>query len=67
MPLRQGLIKEPDIAGEIGEVVTGKKPGRASDQEITLFDSTSIALQNSATMPQEYERALVASGGSRRR
>ena len=63
VPLREGLIKEKDIAGEIGEVVTGRKPGRVSDSEITLFDSTGIALQDSATVPLEYERALAAGVG----
>jgi len=61
--LRQGLIKESDIAGEIGEVITGKKRGRTSDAEITLFDSTGIALQDSATVPVEYERAVAAGVG----
>ena len=60
MPLSEGLITEDDIAGEIGEVVTGRKPGRTSDEEITLFDSTGIALQDSATVPLEYERAVAA-------
>ena len=63
VPLSEGLIKEADIAGEIGEVITGKKPGRTSDEEITLFDSTGIALQDSATVPLEYERALAAGVG----
>src|SRR5207302_2043816 len=63
VPLAQGLITEEDIAGEIGEVVTGRKPGRTSDDEITLFDSTGIALQDSATVPLEYERALAAGVG----
>lgn len=63
MPLRQGLIKEDDIAGEIGEVVTGRKPGRTSNEEITLFDSTGIALQDSATVPLEYQRAVAAGVG----
>ena len=36
---------------------------RTSDQEITLFDSTGIALQESATIPLEYERALAAGVG----
>jgi alanine dehydrogenase len=63
VPLSQGLIKEQDIAGEIGEVIIGKKKGRTSDQEITLFDSTGIALQDSATIPLEYERALAAGVG----
>jgi alanine dehydrogenase len=61
--LSQGLLKEADSAGEIGEVVTGKKKGRTSDREITLFDSTGIALQDSATIPLEYERALAAGVG----
>ena len=52
-----------DIAGEIGEVITGKKQGRRSDDEITLFDSTGIALQDSATVPLEYERAVAAGVG----
>jgi alanine dehydrogenase len=63
VPLRAGLIKESDIAGEIGEVVTGRKAGRTSDDEITLFDSTGIALQDSATVPLEYERAVAAGVG----
>ena len=63
VPLSEGLIKESDIAGEIGEVITGRKPGRTSDQDITLFDSTGIALQDSATVPLEYERALAAGVG----
>jgi alanine dehydrogenase len=63
VPLSQGLISEADIAGEIGEVITAKKPGRTSDKEITIFDSTGIALQDSATVPLEYERAVAAGVG----
>jgi alanine dehydrogenase len=63
VPLVQGLISEDDVAGEIGEVIAGKKPGRTSDSEITVFDSTGIALQDSATVPLEYERAVAAGVG----
>ncbi len=63
VPLAQGLLKEQDIVGEIGEVIVGKKRGRLSDQDITLFDSTGIALQDSATIPLEYERAVAAGVG----
>ncbi len=63
VPLQQGLIVEADIAGEIGEVVAGKKQGRTSDSEVTVFDSTGIALQDSATVPLEYERAVAAGVG----
>ncbi len=63
VPLSQGLITEDDIAGEIGEVITGKKAGRTSEEEITIFDSTGIALQDSATVPLEYKRAMEAGVG----
>jgi ornithine cyclodeaminase/alanine dehydrogenase-like protein (mu-crystallin family) len=45
------------------EVFTGKKQGRRSEDEITLFDSTGIAFQDSATVPLEYERAVAAGVG----
>jgi alanine dehydrogenase len=63
VPLSQGLITEADIAGEIGEVIAGKKRGRTSDDEVTIFDSTGIALQDSATVPLEYQRAMAAGVG----
>lgn len=63
VPLSQGVITEDDIAGEIGQVVAGKMAGRTSEDEITVFDSTGIALQDSATVPLEYERAVAAGVG----
>jgi alanine dehydrogenase len=63
VPLRRGQLREEDIAGEIGEVITGRKKGRTSEAEITVFDSTGIALQDSATVPLEYERAVAAGVG----
>ena len=61
--LREGLIAESDIAGEIGKVICGELEGRQSADQITVFDSTGIALQDSATVPLEYERALAAGVG----
>jgi len=46
--LKLGLIKEQDIHAEIGEILIGKKVGRESDSEITLFDSTGLAAQDIA-------------------
>lgn len=63
VPLSQGLISEANIAGTIGEVITGRKPGRTSDKDITVFDSTGIAIQDSATVPLEYQRAMAAGVG----
>lgn len=45
---------------EIGEIITGAKPGRESDTDITIFDSTGIALQDiaaAAALVQAAERA----------
>ena len=63
VPLRDGIITEDHIAGEIGKVIAGLLEGRQSEDQITLFDSTGIALQDSATVPLEYERALAAGVG----
>ena len=41
-----GLLREEDLAGEIGQVIAGHLPGRRDAGEITLFDSTGIALQD---------------------
>jgi len=48
-PIKKGIIKKEDIAGEIGEVIMGTKSGRLSDDEITIFDSTGIAHQDLLT------------------
>lgn len=61
--LREGLIAENDVAGEIGKVICGELEGRQSDEQITVFDSTGIAVQDSATVPLEYERAVAAGVG----
>lgn len=46
IPLKEGIISEKDICGEIGQLILGKSKGRATDKEITVFDSTGIALQD---------------------
>lgn len=46
VPLREGILKPEDIAGELGEVLVGKKEGRRSDDEITVFSSTGLAIQD---------------------
>ena len=63
VPLREGTISEADVAGEIGKVIIGELEGRQSEDQITVFDSTGIALQDSATVPLEYERAVAAGVG----
>lgn len=47
IPHKSGLFTQ--LNGEIGEIIAGAKPGRESDSDITIFDSTGIALQDIAT------------------
>jgi alanine dehydrogenase len=47
VPLKNGLFSGDQIAGTLGEVVLGRK-GRRSDKEITVFDSTGLAIQDLA-------------------
>lgn len=55
--LSQGLIEESDIHAEIGGILIGKKKGRETDDEITLFDSTGLAAQDIAAANIVYQLA----------
>jgi len=46
VPFRRKQITEKDIYAGLGEVAAGKKKGRTSDEEITVFDSTGLAIQD---------------------
>jgi ornithine cyclodeaminase/alanine dehydrogenase-like protein (mu-crystallin family) len=48
IPLREGLIDEGHIRAEIGEVLAGLRPGRRSDDEITVFKSVGNAVEDLA-------------------
>lgn len=43
-PVKDGFLKEENIAGEIGEVITGKVRGRLHDDDLTVFDATGMAI-----------------------
>jgi alanine dehydrogenase len=57
VPISEGVIRPEDIYAQIGEILVGKKPGRASDQEITIFDSTGLGIQDVATGSSIYRKA----------
>lgn len=46
VPLSRGIVDKTKIFAELGEIITGEKPGRKREQEITLFDSTGLAFQD---------------------
>jgi ornithine cyclodeaminase/alanine dehydrogenase-like protein (mu-crystallin family) len=57
----QGL----DVAAitEVGEVLAGTKPGRRSDEEITIYKSTGHAVEDAATARLVYDRAKAEGAG----
>jgi alanine dehydrogenase len=57
VPWGKGLLSDADIHAELGDVVAGTAPGRQSDEEVTLFDSTGLAIQDVAAAHVVYERA----------
>jgi ornithine cyclodeaminase len=71
-PKKEGAINDDHIQGEIGELLLGKVKGRGSAQEITLFKSLGLAVEDVASAHHVYHKALeqgkgiaVELGGSR--
>ena len=56
-PLKLKQRTEENILSEIGEIIVGKKPARSSNDEITAFDSTGLAIQDAATVDLLYKKA----------
>jgi ornithine cyclodeaminase/alanine dehydrogenase len=59
------LMTREDVHCELGEVIAGTRTGRTSNDEIIIFDSTGMALQDVVTAAAVYEKA-VAEGVGRR-
>jgi len=57
-PIAKGIMTPKDIHAEIGEILLGKKAGRERDDEITIFDSTGMAIQDNTTAAKIYRNAL---------
>ncbi len=60
-----GVMHSSDVHAELGEVVAGYKPGRRSLEEIIVFDSTGMALQDVAAAAVGYEKAIATGVGLR--
>jgi ornithine cyclodeaminase/alanine dehydrogenase-like protein (mu-crystallin family) len=61
--LEAGAVTKGDVYAELGEIIVGRKPGRTSEEEVIIFDSTGTALQDVAAAAVVYERALRAGRG----
>lgn len=63
VPLSKGYLTLDNIHGELSEVVAQKIAGRESEDEITVFDSTGLSLQDIATATIVFERAKQSNRG----
>ncbi|HEX8263417.1 MAG TPA: hypothetical protein VF547_11140, partial [Allosphingosinicella sp.] len=59
-----GTMAARDVHAELGAIVVGTAPGRISDDQIFIFDSTGTALQDVASAALVYERACRRGGYS---
>lgn len=65
MGIAEGRFGPDHIAGELGELVLGRVEGRRSDEEITIFKSLGMAVEDVVTADLVYRRAAEQGVGSR--
>jgi ornithine cyclodeaminase len=65
VPLRAGLITASKLYGEVGDIVSGKIPGRENEQEITFYESVGFAALDIAVAVEAYRKSLEANIGTR--
>lgn len=59
-----GTIAAESVHAELADVVAGKRVGRTSDAEITVFGSTGIAIEDAAAAVFVYEKAVQSKSGT---
>jgi ornithine cyclodeaminase/alanine dehydrogenase len=64
IPIAEGAVTEDHVYANLGDLVTGAKPGRESNEEITLFKSCGLAVQDVATATVVYKSALEKGVGT---
>lgn len=62
--LDAGTMRTESVHAELGEIVAGRKRGRESAEEVIVFDSTGMALQDVATAATVYEKAIRERAGT---
>jgi ornithine cyclodeaminase/alanine dehydrogenase len=65
LAIKEKSISGNHIHGEIGEVLAGVKAGRSSPDEITIYKSVGIAIQDVATANLVYHKALERGVGTK--
>jgi ornithine cyclodeaminase len=63
LALKDGAIGPDHIRGEIGEILLGSRPGRTTDEEIILFKSLGLAVEDLAAAEYAYRKARETNRG----
>ena len=64
-PMRQGRITADHVHAELGELVLGRKPGRARPDQVTLFKAVGVAVQDAVAASVALRRAEQLGLGQR--
>jgi alanine dehydrogenase len=62
--IAKNLMAKEDVYAELGEIVAGKQFGRTTDDEIFIFDSTGVAMEDAVAAAAVYKKALAAGIGT---
>jgi alanine dehydrogenase len=62
--IARGLMQKGDVYAELSEIIAGHKPGRTREDEIIVFDSTGIAIEDAVAAAAVYEKARAGGIGS---
>ncbi|MFI6484826.1 ornithine cyclodeaminase family protein [Nonomuraea sp. NPDC050663] len=65
IPLAEGVVDAAHVSDELGEVLVGARPGRSSREQITLFNSMGVGLQDLATVRLLIDTARERGIGTR--
>jgi len=63
LAIRDGHIAADHIHAELGEIASGAKPGRRSPEEVTIFKSLGLAIEDVVSAGLAYRRVKAAGGG----
>jgi alanine dehydrogenase len=65
IPVREGRITLEHLVGEIGEIVAGQKRGRLTPQDVTIYKSHGVAIQDVAAAHLVYQKAVQREMGTK--
>jgi len=64
IPLEKNIITKLDLHAELGQIVNGTQLGRESAEEITLFKSVGVAVQDAAAASEVFRVAVAQNLGT---